>query len=284
MSLSVASQSLKTVAVVIPLSLRAEITPDEKISLLHLHAHLDSYEKVLIAPQSLAIRWPGFRTIDTPDEFFGSGPAHGRLMTQPEFYDQFTNYDYILTYHLDALVFSDQLREWCDAGYDYIGAPLKDDDGRLTLVGNGGFALRRVAAFQKLLRSRRRCLAHPLQAWRKTVRHTGFAGHMVRLPWHILKCFGIANDMRHELRVAQRTGFFYEDLFIATRALHYDPDFLIAPLDQAFRFAFDEFPRQCFERNGRRMPFGCHAWPKYDRAFWEPYLLGAPIGNETHAS
>jgi hypothetical protein len=32
-------------------------------------------------------------------------------------------------------------------------------------------------------------------------------------------------------------------------------------------------PRFCFEQNDMRLPSGCHAWPKYDRKFWEPYLL-----------
>jgi hypothetical protein len=32
-------------------------------------------------------------------------------------------------------------------------------------------------------------------------------------------------------------------------------------------------PRLCFELNGRKLPFGCHAWQRYDRGFWEPYLL-----------
>jgi hypothetical protein len=25
--------------------------------------------------------------------------------------------------------------------------------------------------------------------------------------------------------------------------------------------------------NGGNMPFGCHAWERYDRRFWEPHLL-----------
>jgi hypothetical protein len=47
----------------------------------------------------------------------------------------------------------------------------------------------------------------------------------------------------------------------------------VASVDEALRFAFEAAPRECFERNGRRMPFGCHAWEKFDRGFWEPFLL-----------
>ncbi len=28
-----------------------------------------------------------------------------------------------------------------------------------------------------------------------------------------------------------------------------------------------------YNRNGGKLPFGCHAWPRWDRAFWEPYLI-----------
>ena len=43
--------------------------------------------------------------------------------------------------------------------------------------------------------------------------------------------------------------------------------------DEGLRFSFEVAPRLCFELNGRRLPFGCHGWHRYDRTFWEPYLL-----------
>jgi hypothetical protein len=49
--------------------------------------------------------------------------------------------------------------------------------------------------------------------------------------------------------------------------------FRIAPVDEALQFAFEAAPRLCFELNHRRLPFGCHAWMKFDREFWKPYLL-----------
>ena len=62
-------------------------------------------------------------------------------------------------YHLDALVFSDQLAEWCDTDLDYIGPPWIncEDSPWVTRprVGNGGFALMKVASFLEVFRSRR---------------------------------------------------------------------------------------------------------------------------------
>jgi Protein of unknown function (DUF5672) len=44
----------------------------------------------------------------------------------------------------------------------------------------------------------------------------------------------------------------------------------VATVEDALQFSFETCPRECFEMNGRRLPFGCHAW-EYDRAF-----LGTP--------
>jgi hypothetical protein len=41
------------------------------------------------------------------------------------------------------------------------------------------------------------------------------------------------------------------------------------------RFAFEAAPRQCLEMNQGRLPFGCHAWGRYDREFWTPHLLAS---------
>ena len=266
--LNAESNRQKRVAIVVPLSLRAELTSDEQISVRQLRTHLDAYDKYLIAPKSNPAEWSGFETIPTSDRFFGSGIAHAELVLSDEFYAQFSGYDYILLYHLDALVFSNQLLDWCDAGFDYIGAPLRDDNGELTLVGNGGFALRRVAAFRRLLASRRRSVEKPIEKWRQRYGSSSLMSRATSLPIWLAKSLGIRNSLTSEIRSGLRTKFFYEDLFMATRARYFDPDFNIAPVEQALKFAFDEFPRRCYERNGRQLPFGCHAWGKYDRAFW----------------
>jgi hypothetical protein len=65
------------------------------------------------------------------------------------------------------------------------------------------------------------------------------------------------------------------DFFWAFQAAHYLPRYKVASVGAALRFAFEACPRMCFEMNKRQLPFGCHAWTKYDRAFWEPFLVGA---------
>ena len=64
-----------------------------------------------------------------------------------------------------------------------------------------------------------------------------------------------------------------EDHFWANRATHYFPKFRVAPLEIAIKFAFECVPRYCYQLNGKQLPFGCHAWNRYDREFWEPFLM-----------
>lgn len=59
----------------------------------------------------------------------------------------------------------------------------------------------------------------------------------------------------------------HEDLFWASRD---SEDFHVAPLEIALEFAFEQDVRQCFALNQNRLPFGCHAWEKYDFEFWRP--------------
>jgi len=64
-----------------------------------------------------------------------------------------------------------------------------------------------------------------------------------------------------------------EDIFWANIAPRVCPDFRVAPVKEALKFAFESAPQYCFEQNNYQLPFCCHAWTLNDRKFWEPYLL-----------
>src|SRR5262245_4383279 len=109
----------KLVAIVVPVFNRPELTSDEQTSLRHLRRYLDSYDKFLIAPNGLNFKLPGFKTLHFSRKFYGNGRAHSRLLYRLGFYKNFEDYKYILMHHLDALVFSDELKKWCDTDVDY---------------------------------------------------------------------------------------------------------------------------------------------------------------------
>lgn len=48
--------------------------------------------------------------------------------------------------------------------------------------------------------------------------------------------------------------------------------FKVASLSTALEFCFETHVRKCFEINDRKLPFGCHAWERYDYSFWKPYM------------
>ncbi len=154
-------------------------------------------------------------------------------------------------YQLDALVFSDRLLEFCAGDYDYIGAPWVGVRWlERPAVGNGGFSLRRVPSFLRVLESHRYLLGGP-------DRHPG-----------------ALDPRRWPDAIGYRRGG-ASDIFWSFDAPRRHPWFRVAPVAAALRFAFEVSPRDCLELTGGEVPFGCRAWARYGRAFWDPYLLPA---------
>jgi hypothetical protein len=50
------------------------------------------------------------------------------------------------------------------------------------------------------------------------------------------------------------------------------PVFMIAPIHSSLNFSWEVNPRICQKLNGGRLPFGAHAWARYDRPFFEKLL------------
>lgn len=267
----------KHVAVVVPLSNRKELTSDEEISLRHLIHYLGKYDKYFVMPKGLQFNYPGFGIKRFSKKYFGSLQAHKKLLFSPDFYLSFHDYKFILIYHLDSLVFSDQLTQWCNMDYDLIGAPwIKHEDAPYSMdsaftgkVGCAGFALRKVESFLKVIYSSNYYI-NPEKYWDElSVSKTKFQQYL-RLPKRLLLHLKIYNNARLEM---SRQRSLSEEIFWADRANYYYPEFKIAPLEVALRFAFEVVPRYCFEQNNNTLSFGCHAWQKYDDDFWQPYLL-----------
>jgi hypothetical protein len=251
------------------------LTSEEEISFKHLTHFLRKYDKFLIAPKGLDVSFPDFRIKYFSKKYFGSALAHCRLLLSRMFYETFSEYKFILLYHLDSLVFSDQLTEWCEMDFDYIAPPwVKHPDARyagLTLedrVGSGGFSLRKIESFLKVIDSPV-YTDDPAEHWRKFYGSKPAHVKVLNFPKRILKHVRIFNSARWEMS-KYKMG---DDGWYARRAKHYYPEFNIAPLDVALRFGFECVPRYCYEKNNFTLPFGCHAWNVYDREFWEPFLL-----------
>ena len=260
------------VAIVVPRH-RAALTPDERISLAHLEHHLGGHPRFFIVPETLRVVRPGFDVVRFPDRHFADVAAFSALQLTEGFYRAFRGFDFILTYQLDCLVLSDDLSAWCDSGWDYVGAPWLRTPGQAfeyagpERCGNGGFSLRNVARSIHAIRSARpvhRRVRRTIASW---LPQDGPAPEIAPL-----------HDPAEASRYLVDEFPWNEDLFWSFGAQAWDPAFRVAPPEVALRFAFECDPRACFERNAGKLPFGCHAWARYDRAFWEDYLL-APVAD-----
>ena len=280
----------KTVAIVVPMY-NEVLSADAQISLRHLEHYLGGYDKFIIAPKNLNVlhKRSTFSIYPLDRKYFVSKESYSRLLLSKSFYEAFSDYEYILIYQLDSLVFSDQLLEWCKKGYDYMGAPWYKTETMkaegwapdVDCVGNGGLSLRKVESHLKVLR----IYQSPLNITKcKLIAYLRlFKYYLSRIPRKTLDLLTRKQKLSSILQNAyiQKRDTDYrqvEDLFWAFEAKKYYPDFKIPPPDIAVSFSFETGPRYCFEKNNQRLPFGCHAWGKYDRKFWEPYLLKESVG------
>ena len=101
----------------------------EWISLRQNRQVLKAYPFVFIRPMGLDIsqllkEFPGCQEEAFDDEYFRNIAGYNRLMMSADFYRRFRDSDYLLICQLDVFVFRDELLDWCNEGYDYIGAPI----------------------------------------------------------------------------------------------------------------------------------------------------------------
>lgn len=261
-------------AIVIPIY-RFPLSLDELQSLSIARGLLASHPQFIISPQSLVIP-PGFlkgeQLIRLPDKFFTYPDGYNHMLMGSTFYKAFEQFEYLLIYQLDCLVFRDELNKWCEKGYDYIGSPWRDNYSDNTLpaswrVGNGGFSLRKVSTALRVLRKRiKRGSIFPVpppsrprpDLWKWLAENS-----INRLKQH-LNLWTVEDELMNYRE--------NEDRWWAIDVLQVKTDYKKPSVEEAMRFGFEVEPRRCLEMTGGMMPFGCHAWWKQDREFWEAAL------------
>ena len=143
-------------------------------------------------------------------------------------------YQQPLIYQLDAFVFYDALEIFCSLGYDYIGAPwpyytwrsfIHDKTPR---VGNGGFSLRKVEKFYK-----------------------------------IVKTFAASTKFRYVVEESMEDGFFAMCGTLNPEILKIAP----VEVARAF-FSMEHFPARFLKKSKNNLPFGCHNWQRFSADFY----------------
>ena len=272
------SESKASVSIVTPIY-RSPLTKDEESSLKVLASILDGYPRFFLFPESFEVphKFKGQGThVRFPDKYFTYPYGYNRMLLRRRFYDQFCNFDFMLIYQLDCVVFRNELNHWANKGYDYIGSPwFVDEAGKAVelpqSVGNGGFSLRKISTARRVLTSRIR-------------RGSLFSKPPVAAPQPHGSDWFLWNLRR---RIRQHCGlwrvqdelenyFENEDVFWSMGAPKIYPPYRKAPLNDALAFGMEVNPRRCVDLNSGRIPFGCHAWWKHDREFVEPLFVKNP--------
>lgn len=268
-------------AVAIPVY-KTTLSAAERLSIERTVAVLGQHALFLVGPQHLA-GWMqafcqgqggrlGYKTFD--DRFFAGIRGYNALMLSRQFYRAFAGHSHLLIAQTDALVLSDELLAWCDSGYSYIGAPWFVGGSepvlplRLAGVGNGGFSLRRLDHAEQVLSGLRRIPNTVKSA-------TGSPAALSRLVRTIKHEWWLAWNRPPLLPTSN------EDVFWGVLVPAVCPFFRVPTPEHAIGFAFEVAPRHQYELNGRRLPFGCHAWERCDRSFWAeqlPFLREAGLG------
>lgn len=252
------------VVVVIPIY-KNTFSQYEEISFNRCLEVLGHYPITLFGPKNLNIQKSlaninaniNFEAFD--DFYFDSIYGYNELMLCPLFYERFISYKYLLIYQLDAFVFKDQLLQWCDENFDYIGAPWVNET--LVKYWQQNLTLPRII-FSKL-------------KWRFLRNCVGNGGFSLRNIRQLLSILLIFNQQASKW--SEQKGFSNEDLFWSYFATSYWPFFKIAPYPKALNFSFEYDPEKCYQNNGYELPFGCHAWDKHENiGFWRNFFQ--PLG------
>jgi hypothetical protein len=260
---------------------RLPLKDEELISLSTVRKHIPGSMITFVSPTSLPMSsWlmEGESIERFDDSYFQSIEGYNRLLTSSLFYKRFQGISHLLICQLDCLIFSNEVNLWSKAGFDYIAAPwfrdfMEDPSQGLWRVGNGGFSLRNVDSHLRVLQKKiikgSIYPKHGSFPWnaRDAISELGIYEKMV--PWFLrMNPLATWTTVEEEVQRHPRN----EDLFWGIEAPKFDSTFKVATADQSLPFAFEMAPRWCYEKNERKLPFGCHAWARYDRVFWEEIL------------
>ncbi|MBE9241026.1 DUF5672 family protein [Synechocystis salina] len=287
---------MQKIAIVIPIY-KKELDENEQISFLQCIKILNRHPIILVCPINLDVvkykelynNYPKKNNSSSlfvyrfSEHFFDGICGYNKLMLSEAFYARFLDYEYILIYQLDALVFKDNLLDWCSQNIDYIGAPwltnycydncyeeisdinLQEKRQEIDFigVGNGGFSLRKIDSFISVLRSKQ---LQPM-SFHDFHFHI-FYGFKY---FFILIIFFKMQKYLKKINYLKLFLFLYkgnEDIFWGCYSRFFNLSFFVPDPNLALNFAYEYAPEKCFAYNKNHLPLGCHAWYKYNKEFW----------------
>lgn len=195
---------------------------------------------------------------------------YNKMKIDLSFYYLFTEYHYLLTYELDAYVFRDDLDLWVNKNLDYIGAPfvkLVNNKLEIVSVGNSGFSLRKVSKCIDCLEK-----IHTLMQLAEIINKLKLK-YLIKFIAYFERYFNTKFFVQARLISAYTNDIYiHEDVFWCKYISFLFPDFLLSEKNLALSFSFERYPAKSYILNNNTLPFGCHAWSKYEPEFWQKYM------------
>lgn len=259
-----------SVCIVVP-CYRAALRPFEDVALRQCTSVLGAYDTFFVKPESLDLTSVsahyGIQWVESfADRYFAGVAGYNQLMLADEFYARFAQYDYLLIYQLDAFVFRDELRAWCDAGYDYIGAPWLPDGRPVPTRGQAIYArLRQLAYRWANVIDPAAQGAHKGQ-YMYAVGNGGLSLRRISKMRAVLKA--LPTKVEEYGRIDGKVH--HEDMFFSIEANRYLPRVKVPSFREAAGFAWEQQPAVARALNNGQLPFGCHGWNKLHADEWRP--------------
>lgn len=261
-------------AVILPIY-KTQLSQKELSSLVQTFKILSDFDFILICAEGfnssyyerLASNYGIYLKIERfKNIFFRSITDYNRLMISKQFYRRFIFYDFVLICQLDTWVFKNDLLYWCKQNYDYIGAPwfCEQRNGELVFcgIGNGGFSLRKIKSHLRVLDSF------------SFINKPGYLLYLLKrsnslkIAANTLLNFIFFNNTYHLLN-----GFNgNEDIFWGKISNNNFKWFKVPPKEVALKFSIEMYPSSLI-KSKNDLPFGCHAWEKYEPDFWSKFIF-----------
>lgn len=260
--------------VVIPVHLSAPTAADE-ISLRQCSKVLSRWDITIVAPEFLDLAGyyaliPNAKELRVKSCWMRDIKSYNQMMMSPVVFNALKSYTHMLLHEPDAIVLRDELEYWCRQPFDYIGAPWFDgfkdahSDAPVVGVGNSGFSLHRLELARYVTSSRKRW--YP---WRQIINDfvQGARGDITRLRRGFAG-IGSGGRVKGAWKLYQENC----DMFWSRLVPRFFPEFRVAPVASALKFSWEVLPARCMAMNHGALPFGIHAWAKYDFEFLAPHL------------
>ena len=233
--------------------------------------------------QSIRKVVPDFEVIFIDPCWQKSLEDYNKLKISIFFYELFKEFEFLITYELDAWVFRDEVEYWCKKDYDYIGAPWTDfchyKGEILEGVGNSGFSLRKVTSCINSLRSLR--ILRVLDQY-KNFNWKGMLARLPKLSGQLVGAFSeteIKLDLHEDIFWCKVLPSYLNNRKYNSKLIQFlstvlvRNKYIIALKDVAMQFSFETEAENFFKLNNEKLPFGCHAWEKYEPVFWKEFIL-----------